>query len=203
MEKPYSPSCDRNREPILTVLRHHFADCTDVLEIGSGTGQHAVYFADALRHLQWQTSDIAANLPGISAWLDEAGLPNTPAPVVLDLNESHDKWFNAVRAVKYDAVFSANTLHILSWTQVQHLFSRLPDMLGADARVAIYGPFNYGGRFTSESNAAFNDWLQARGDHMAIRDFEAVDDLAAGAGLRLSDDVAMPANNRTLIWKRA
>jgi cyclopropane fatty-acyl-phospholipid synthase-like methyltransferase len=196
MEKPHSPSCDRNRDPILNVLKQHFADRRNVLEVGSGTGQHAVHFAQALPQLQWQTSDIADNLPGIRAWLNEAALSNTPSPLRLDVDGA---WPEA----HFDAVFTANTLHIMSWPQVERLFERLPTVLTEDAIVAIYGPFNYGGNFTSESNAAFNQWLLERGSHMAIRDFEGVDELARAAGLQLSDDIAMPANNRLLFWRRS
>jgi cyclopropane fatty-acyl-phospholipid synthase-like methyltransferase len=194
MTKPSAPACERNRDPILAVLREHFADRRSVLEIGSGTGQHAVYFAKALPHLRWQTSDVAENLLGIRAWLDEESLSNTPPPLLLDVN---DAW----PAATFDAVFSANTLHIMSWTEVQRCFAQLPSVLASSATVAIYGPFNYGGKFTSDSNAAFNDWLQARGAHMAIRDFEAVDALATAIGLRLIADMAMPANNRVLVWQ--
>ena len=195
MDRPYSASCDRNREPILAVLRQHFADRKRVLEIGSGTGQHAVHFAAALPHLTWQTSDLPENHEGIRLWLDEAALPNTPAPLALD---ARGPWPQA----RYDAVFTANTLHIMSWPEVQALFAELPGVLADDARLAIYGPFNYGGAFTSPSNAQFNVTLKGWGAHMAIRDFEAVDALARGAGLRLLEDRAMPANNRCLVWAR-
>jgi cyclopropane fatty-acyl-phospholipid synthase-like methyltransferase len=195
MTKPNSPSCDRNRDPILAVLREYFSDRRQVLEIGSGTGQHAVYFAAALPHLVWQTSDVEENLPGILAWLSDAQLANTPPPLLLDVKGS---W----PAHHYDAVFSANSLHIMSWEEVTQAFQRLDSVLAPNAVVAIYGPFNYKGQFTSASNAAFNDWLQARGQHMAIRDFEAVDALANRIGLELAADIAMPANNRTLIWRR-
>ena len=195
MDRPYSASCDRNREPILAVLRQHFADRKRVLEIGSGTGQHAVHFAAALPHLTWQTSDLPENHEGIRLWLDEAALPNTPAPLALD---ARGPWPQA----RYDAVFTANTLHIMSWPEVQALFAALPAVLADDARLAIYGPFNYGGAFTSPSNAQFNVTLKGWGAHMAIRDFEAVDALARGAGLRLLEDREMPANNRCLVWAR-
>lgn len=195
MDKPSAPSCERNRDPILDVLRTHFADRHHVLEIGSGTGQHAVHFAAAMPQLTWQCSDRAENLPGIRLWLDEAGLPNTPAPVELDVA-------GAWPAQTFDAVFSANTLHIMAWDEVELLFDRLPSVTEEDAVLAIYGPFNYGGRYASESNAAFDDWLQARGKHMRIRDAEAVDALAEVAGFDLVDDIAMPANNRTRIWQR-
>ncbi len=164
--KPYSAACDRNREPILAVLKEWFADRHEVLEIGSGTGQHAVHFAAALPHLKWQTSDVSENLPGIRAWLDEAGLPNTPAPLHLDVNAS---WPNRT----FDAVFTANTLHIMSWEEVERFFDRLQHTLATDATLAIYGPFNYGGKFTSDSNAAFDADLKQRADHMGIRDIRS------------------------------
>ena len=177
------------------MLRDYLADSEKVLEIGSGTGQHAVHFAAALPQLIWQTSDREENLPGIQAWLDEAALPNTPAPLVFDVAGT---WPDAT----FDAVFSANTLHIMTWTEVQLLFTRLPQVIRAGAVLIIYGPFNYRGLYSSDSNAAFDQWLQARGDHMAIRDAEAVDALAASAGFVLLDDIAMPANNRCRVWRR-
>lgn len=196
MEKPHAPSCEKNRQPILEVLVEHFADRRQVLEIGSGTGQHAIFFAEQLPHLHWQTSDRAENLPGISAWLNEAARANTPPPIELDVGGS---W----PAQRYDAVFSANTLHIMAWPAVELFFARLPDVLTTDARLCIYGPFNYGGRFTSDSNAAFDLWLKDKAPHQGIRDFEAVDALARRAGLDLLEDRAMPSNNRCLIWRQA
>jgi cyclopropane fatty-acyl-phospholipid synthase-like methyltransferase len=195
-DKPFAPACERNRDPILSVLRAHFADRTRVLEIGSGTGQHAVHFAAALPFLVWQTSDVAENLRGIRAWLDEAKLPNTPAPIELDV--TGDDWPDA----KYDAIFSANTLHIMSWSEVGKFFAAIARVATSDAKLAIYGPFNYDGQFTSASNAAFDESLKARSPHMGIRDKAAVDALARDAGFVLVDDAAMPANNRTLVWQR-
>ncbi|CAG0996373.1 hypothetical protein BURK1_02562 [Burkholderiales bacterium] len=196
MDKPYAPSCDRNRDPILAVLREHFADRREVLEIGSGTGQHAVHFAAALPHLVWQCSDRPENLPGIRLWLADASLGNTPEPIALDVN-------GAWPTRPYDAVFSANTLHIMGWPEVERLFERLPSVLAADAVVAVYGPFKVGGRHTSESNAAFDATLKAKAAHQGLRDVEAVDALAQGAGLALAVDRAMPANNRCIVWRRA
>jgi cyclopropane fatty-acyl-phospholipid synthase-like methyltransferase len=195
VEKPHSPACERNREPILGVLREYFSDRRNVLEIGSGTGQHAVHFAAALPQLIWQSSDRAESLPGIRAWLDEAALPNTPAPLEFDVNDS---W----PAGPFDAVFSANTLHIMAWPEVQRLFAQLPAVTTGDAVLIIYGPFNEQGRYSSDSNAAFDQWLKARGAHMAIRDAEAVDALADTAGFRRLADIAMPANNRCRVWQR-
>lgn len=193
--KPYAPACDRNRDPILDVLRVRFADCRNVLEIGSGTGQHAVHFAAALPHLHWQSSDRSENLPGIRQWLAEADLPNTPAPLELDV-------CGAWPTTRFDAVFTANTLHIMSWHSVNALFAALPQILTPDARLTIYGPFNYRGHFTSTSNAEFDASLKAADPERGIRDFEAVNALAAGFGFELLADDAMPSNNRCLSWQR-
>jgi cyclopropane fatty-acyl-phospholipid synthase-like methyltransferase len=195
-DKPFSPASERNREPILTVLRDFFADRRRVLEIGSGTGQHAVHFAAALPHLQWQSSDRAEHLTGIASWLDEAALPNTPPPLALDA--ARGPW----PPTAFDAVFSANTLHIMSWSEVEALFAALPAAMTPDAKLAVYGPFNVDGRYTSDSNAAFDASLKARAPHMGIRDVAAVDALAAAAGFALQADVLMPANNRLRLWRR-
>ena len=201
LDKPYSPSCDRNREPILAVLREYFATRHDVLEIGSGTGQHAVHFAAAMPWLRWQCSDVAGNLPGIRLWLDEAALPNTPAPIELDV--ARGPWpTQTFDAPRFDAVFSANSLHIMGWADVEALFAGLDAVLAPDATLVVYGPFNYGGDYTSDSNREFDGWLKARDPRSAIRDFEAVDALARAIGLRLHADLAMPANNRCLVWRR-
>ncbi len=206
-EKPFSPASERNRDPILSVLRAHFADRRRVLEIGSGTGQHAVYFAEALPWLVWQASDREENLPGIQMWLDEAALPNTPAPLEFEVaaqqTPSSPADISGIEAPRYDAIFSANTLHIMSWPEVEKLFAALPELTTADAKLAIYGPFNYNGQFTSASNAAFDQSLKLRVPHMGIRDFEQVNRLAQSAGFGLLEDVVMPANNRCLIWQRA
>jgi SAM-dependent methyltransferase len=211
-DKPHSPSCERNQDPILDVLRTHFAGRRHVLEIGSGTGQHAAHFAAAMPSLVWQCSDAEAYLPGIRMWLDEARLPNTPAPFALQAVAGPASHFapqpvpvprDAAGARSgYDAVFSANTLHIMGWPEVQALFASLPTVLTDDATVAVYGPFNIGGEFTSDSNRQFDGWLKARDPRSGIRDFEAVEALAEGIGLRLVAHLAMPANNRMLVWRR-
>lgn len=196
IDKPFSESCVQNRAPILAVLRELFADRTRVLEIGSGTGQHAVYFGAELPHLVWQTADVAPHHPGILSWLAEAALPNVLPPLVLDVNQP--RW----PATRYDAVFSANTLHIMSWPEVALFFAGVDAVLEAGGVLAVYGPFNVNGTYTSESNARFDAWLKARDPASGIRDFEAVDALARARGLVLQQDVAMPANNRTLVWRR-
>lgn len=194
-DKPHSPSCDRNRDPILAVLRHHFAEVASVLEIGSGTGQHAVYFALKMSWLTWQCSDREENLPGIRLWLEEAMLPNTPPPILLDVD---GEWPQQ----RYNAVFSANSLHIMGWDSVQAFFRGVGQRLSQRGSLVVYGPFNYQGRYSSDSNREFDAWLKARDPQSAIRDFEAVDALAHEQGLLLIDDVAMPANNRCLVWRK-
>lgn len=195
-DKPFSAACERNREPILAVLRQQLAARCSVLEIGSGTGQHAVHFAAALPQLVWQCSDCAEQLPGLRLWLDEAALGNTPPPLPLDVRQPD--W----PAGPFDAVYSANTLHILGRPEVQTLFARLPTVLAPGGSLIVYGPFRYGGAHTAPSNAEFDRWLRDRDPRSGIRDFEAVDALARATGLRLQADLAMPANNRCLVWQR-
>ncbi|KEA65489.1 SAM-dependent methyltransferase [Marinobacterium lacunae] len=196
-EKPYSPACDNNKEPILQVLRDAFADRHAILEIGSGTGQHAVHFATALDHLVWQTSDLEDAHPGIMLWIEEARLPNLLPPLALDVTQHN--WPS-----DFDGVFTANTTHIMPWSSVIEMMTRIGDALPTGGVFCQYGPFNYGGRFTSESNARFDLWLKQFEPSRGIRDFEAVEALAHRAGLELVADHEMPANNRLLQWvKRA
>lgn len=194
---PFSPACERNREPILAVLREHLALPARVLEVGSGTGQHGEYFAAHLPHLQWQCSDRNGYLPGLSARIDLAGLPNLPGPFELDVAR-RELW----PARRFDAAYSANTLHIMGWGEVEQFFQLVSAVLEPQSRLIVYGPFNYGGCYTSDSNAAFDAQLRADDPRRGIRDFEAVDALARAQGFLLSADLAMPANNRCLVWQR-
>ncbi|MCX7891438.1 MAG: class I SAM-dependent methyltransferase [Burkholderiales bacterium] len=195
--KPWSEACERNRAPILAVLARWFADRRRVLEVGSGTGQHAVAFAAALPHLVWQPSDLAENLPGIEAWRADAGLANLLAPLALDVNAGG--W----PACAFDAAFSANTAHILSAPEVVRMFARVAAALEPGGLFALYGPFNYGGRYTAESNERFDAVLRARDPASGIRDFEWVAATACAAGFDLHADEAMPANNRLVGWRLA
>lgn len=195
-DKPFAPACERNAVPIGAQLQSYLPGRKTLLEIGSGTGQHAAALAGRWPQLQWQTSDVAAQLPGIRNWLYEAGLPNTPAPLILDLNDSAWPRLNA------EVLFSANTLHIISWPQVQTLFQRLDPIIEPGGLLIIYGPFKYRGEFTSASNAGFDAQLKAADRQRGIRDAEAVDELAAGIGLTLLADHAMPANNQMRVWQR-
>lgn len=193
--KPFAPACERNQDPILEVLRRNLSDRHRVLEISSGTGQHAVHFAPAFPDAIWQTSDLEENLAGIRMWLDEAALPNLPAPITLDVT---GQWPDRT----FDAIFSANSLHIMPWSAVEKFFEGVGRVLEPDGILAVYGPFNYNGTYTSDSNREFDGWLKQRSALSAIRDFEAVDRLAQGIGCRLVEDHTMPANNRLLVWRR-
>lgn len=193
--KPFSQSSEENKDPILAVLREVFATHHRVLEIGSGTGQHAVYFARHLPHLFWQPSELAENLSGVAAWLDDAGLTNAATPLLLNVEQA---WPD----ISADAVFSANTAHIMAWPQVEAMFAGVGALLPAEGVFALYGPFNYDGRYTSDSNARFDQWLKTRDPLSGVRDFEAVDALARAVGMTLAHDYTMPANNRTLVWHK-
>lgn len=195
-EKPFSQACENNQQAIFAVLERVFAKAQQVLEIGSGTGQHAAYFAPRLPHLIWQTSDQAEYHPGINAWLDASSAENLRRPLLL--NVDMPQW----PITTADAVFSANTCHIMCWASVVTMFNKLAGVLSAGGTLAIYGPFNYGGQFTSPSNANFDQWLKERGAQQGIRDFEAVDKLAREAGMTLLEDNTMPANNRLLVWRK-
>ncbi|VAW95181.1 hypothetical protein MNBD_GAMMA20-662 [hydrothermal vent metagenome] len=194
--KPFAESCEQNKHPILAVLREEFAQASEILEIGSGTGQHAVFFANALPHLHWQTSDCAENHSGILAWLNEDGGDNVHLPLTLDV--SHDPWPRHF----YDGIFSANTVHIMGWMEVEKLFEGIGRILNSGGRFCLYGPFNRDGKFTSESNARFDVWLKQRDPKSGIRDRAELDELAQGQGLQPVADHEMPANNRILVWQR-
>ena len=194
---PCSEACERNKGPILEVLRGAFTGCKHVLEIGSGTGQHAVHFALAMNWLVWQPSETPEAMPALRKRIFNEGPSNLRAPVLLDVTET--PW--DVRRV--DGVFTANTLHIMHWPQVEAFFANLSTVIKPPTVLAIYGPFRYGGAYTSPSNAEFDEFLHARDPESGIRDFEDVDALARAAGFTRVADHLMPANNQTLVWSSA
>lgn len=198
--KPFSTSCEQNKDVILETIKPLLQNRQCVLEIGSGTGQHAVHFAQQMPHLQWHTSDRQEALNGIQMWLDEfqlkTGLNNIHAPVRLDVAQSDWPDLNV------DAVFSANTLHIMSQNEVQMFFDRVTQVLNDDGLLIIYGPFNYQGQYTSDSNRQFDIWLKSRNPDSCIKDFSELNDLAEKNGLKILVDYEMPANNRILLWQK-
>ena len=191
-----SEACERNKGPILEVLRTELAANARVLEIGSGTGQHAVHFATQLPYLAWQPSELPENLPPLAERIRLEGPSNLRAPQPLDVRE--DPW--AVASA--DAVFSANTLHIMAWSAVREFFRGVGALLESPGVLCVYGPVRFRGQHTSASNADFDHWLKLRDPDSGVRDFEALDSLARAHGLTLTADHAMPANNRTLVWRR-
>ena len=195
MNKPFSQACENNKVAILAALANSFSASKTVLEIGSGSGQHAVFFAPNMPWLSWQTSDILINHQGISQWLREYPAGNLLHPIELDLNHP---W----PIEKIDAIYTANTLHIISWPLVQAFFSGVSQHLNQQGKCCVYGPFNYQGQYTSESNAGFDIWLKERDSQSAIRDIEAIMTLAESVGLSLENDHAMPANNRLLVFQK-
>jgi cyclopropane fatty-acyl-phospholipid synthase-like methyltransferase len=198
-EKPFSPAAEENKQPITEVLAPRLGAAHSVLEIGSGTGQHAVYFARAMPHLRWQCTDVRDHLPGIRRWIDEAGLPSLPAPIALDVDGD---WKAALRDRHFDAVYSANTAHIMSLRQVERMFAGVGALLPGGGRFFLYGPFSIDGRHTSASNARFDLSLRQRDPLSGVRDLRELERFADTAGLRLEEDIAMPVNNRTLVWRR-
>ena len=199
-DKPYSESCEQNREPILSVIKPILAAKSHVLEIGSGTGQHAVYFAREMPHLRWQCSDRVCALEGIRLWLNEAALANLPPPLALDVTD--ERWPPLSSQRPLDAIFTANSVHIMNHYELLQLLRGAGRLLPPGGDLLIYGPFNYHGGFSSDSNARFDHWLKSRDPHSGIKDFEMVNTLAQANRLQLSVDYAMPANNRILHFIR-
>jgi len=195
MEKPFSPSCERNQVPILSILQAKLNDGVNLLEIGSGTGQHAIYFGYHMPNILWQCSDLRENLSGIQMWIDDACLSNVLPPIELDVS-------NPAIYKTYDAVYSCNTLHIMSKSNVVEFFNLVNLVTQKQSSLFVYGPFNYNGEYTSPSNAEFDVWLKERNLESAIKDFEWIDELANDAGFFIVDDIEMPANNRLLHWER-
>ena len=195
VNKPYSQACENNKVFILPILQDAFKTCSSVLEIGSGSGQHAVYFAKNLPHITWQTSDLPINHLGIKQWIEDFPSTNLVLPITLDLSVD---W--PIKTTP--AIYTANTLHIISWALVKCFFEGVAKYLEFKGKLCIYGPFNYNGAYSSESNAEFDVWLKERNSTSGIRDIEKIEMLAAQAGLILDTDHAMPANNRLLVFTK-
>lgn len=195
--KPFSQACVNNADPILAVISKVFADTETVLEIGSGTGQHAVYFASAMPWLTWQPSDLTAQHAGIAAWIADSDVSNVLPPLYLDVD------MEAWPVLNVGAVFSANTAHILHWDSVRSLIRGASNVLKKGGFLTLYGPFNYNKNYTSESNREFDRWLKSRDAASGIRDFEDVRRIAELERLLFMNDYDMPANNRLLVWRKA
>ena len=194
--KPYAESCDQNRNDILDIIQPLLINSRSLLEIGSGTGQHAVYFTEQLPHITWYTSDRAENLEGIKLWLSDTDNEQLPPPIELDVRKKN--W----PEITFDTVFTANTCHIMNQQSVEVMIAQVGKHLPAGGQLIIYGPFNYNQKYTSASNEKFDRWLKERDKESAIRNFEDLNELAGKAGLNLVGDYQMPANNRVLCWRK-
>ncbi|MDO9167914.1 MAG: DUF938 domain-containing protein [Methylobacter sp.] len=196
-QKPFSQACENNKDPILQAISTVFCQPTTIWEIGSGTGQHACYFAKYLPHVEWQPTDKLENIPGICLWQQEAQLANLKPALPLDVTDA------AWPGESIDALFTANTLHIMSGDEVHIFFDRLAVYLNPKALVCIYGPFNYNGAYTSASNAQFDQWLKLKNTLSGIKNIEDILFLATSRGFNLMNDIAMPANNRLLVLQNS
>ncbi len=197
MNKPNAPSCEQNQQVILDVLKELFIEPGDVLEIGSYTGQHAVFFTQHLPHLSWYPGDLEAEHVGMKMWFSEVEHDRIHTPLILDV-DIPDWNIN-----KKDYVFSANVTHIISLEQTEKMFRHVGEVLKSGGLFVQYGPFNYNGKYTSESNANFDGWLKQRDPKSGIKHFESIEKLAEKNTLKLFKDIKMPANNRILVWEKA
>lgn len=195
MTKPFSQACENNKQVIFDIIRHEFAAGSLVLEIGSGTAQHVMHFANAMPAVHWQPTDLPENLATVQAGLADCPLQNIAAPLALDVAQS--SW--PITAA--DGVFTANTLHIMPYAHVEVFFQGVQRLLRPGGKLCVYGPFKYHGTFTTPSNARFDEWLKQRNPLSGVRDFEQVNAWATASGLHLLADHAMPANNQLLVWQ--
>ncbi len=196
MNKPYSTSCEQNKQVILSIISPLFSSLSHVLEIGSGTGQHAIYFAEKMPHLTWHPSDCRAYLDGINSWVVDAGLNNVKPP--FELNVSTSQW----PEIDVGAIFTANSIHIMHQQDVVNFIREAGCLLKQHDRLVIYGPFNYNGLYTSDSNERFDQWLKQQDPLSGIKHFEEINSLAEENKMRLVTDYEMPANNRILYFEK-
>ncbi|TGN40259.1 DUF938 domain-containing protein [Marinobacter confluentis] len=192
---PYSQACENNKAPILEKLHQIFDTPGKVLEIGSLTGQHAVHFAQAMPHLQWQPTDHPDAADTCRPRLAQAALPNVLPVIALDVSDPD--W----PVDRFTWAFSANTAHIMAWNEVEQMFRQIGKRLLENGAFCLYGPFNQQGQYSSESNRQFDRHLRAQAPAMGIRDLDDIDRLAEEAGLMLADIFDMPANNRLLVFR--
>jgi cyclopropane fatty-acyl-phospholipid synthase-like methyltransferase len=195
MNKPYSESCEQNKDVILSTIQPYLFDGAKILEIGSGTGQHAVYFANHNPKIVWQPSDKIEYLSGIEAWISDPVHSNIQSVIELDVLKL---W----PYESYDLLFTANSFHIMGNEAVKACFEKAGSCLIEKGCFIVYGPFNYNSQYTSSSNQRFDGMLKANDPDSGIKDIEWVCQIAQQAGWHLIDDIEMPANNRILIWRQ-
>ncbi len=195
-EKPYAPAAERNKQAILEALQKELSANDVVLEFGSGTGQHLCHFAAHMPGVLWQPSDLADKLTGIRQWIAESGCTNILTPLELDLGATQNPETNV------SVCYSANTLHIVSWTLVEHLFRLSATLLGNEGKLCIYGPYSFDGEHVSDGNRQFDQQLRCADPSSGIRDKTDLDQLAQRFGFTPARVISMPANNHLLIWDR-
>ncbi|MEH6447525.1 MAG: DUF938 domain-containing protein [Oleispira sp.] len=199
MTKPFSEACLRNQQPIADALQSLLPTAANVLEIGSGTGQHAVFCAQALPHIKWQTSDLPQHHEGMLKWIEDAALDNVLPPLVLDVDQPWPDF--SVATISH--VFTANTVHYIAWESVVNMFTKVSALLPEKGLFVIYGPVNVAGQYTSAGNAGLDEWLKTCVNPLAgIKDIADIEQLARYQGLALIDNLAMPANNRLLVIQK-
>ena len=194
--KCFAEACERNRDPILAVLREVLPQSGEVLEIASGTGQHAAYFSRNLPNLVWQPSDLAHAFPSINAWREEFWAPNLYSPILIDLLGTNNV------TIRADAIVCINVVHIVAWEGVEHLFKIAATVLEPAGILYFYGPYRYSDRILEPSNSAFDCWLKENNPVSGIRDYAAVESLANSNGFLFGGDIPMPSNNRSIWWVR-
>ncbi|CAB1275842.1 DUF938 domain-containing protein [Candidatus Nitrosacidococcus tergens] len=196
--KYFSQACENNKQPILERLQVVLKNTSEVLEIGSGTGQHAAYFSRQLPYLIWHPSE--KDTESVEILKENLSILGSSTNLYdpITLNVAQNPW--SVSTI--ESIFSANTLHICAWEEVQNFFKRVGKILKSNGILCIYGPFRYHNAYTSASNEQFDTWLKSRNPKQGIRDFEAVNKLAQTVGLSLQQDYAMPANNQLLVWQK-
>jgi len=192
----YSEASERNKQPIFNRLVPYLTADTRVLEIGSGSGQHALFIASQLPQISWQPSEQAQYVEALALNIEQLATDNIEKPLTLDVRE---KW----PTQRFNAIYSANTLHIMSWQSVQAFFVGASRGIAPCGYLFVYGPFRYQSKFTAPSNRAFDQMLRERDPQSGIRDFEAVNALADKAGFSLVADYEMPANNQLVIWQHS
>jgi len=198
MGKPDAPSTRRNRAPILKILTKELKGSSEILEIGSGTGQHAVYFSENLSRVTWHTSDRLINHPGVTSRVKSYKGLNLKPPINLHIGKNENDLL-----LNIDNIFSSNTSHIMAYSDVKKMFKLAGRLIRADGKFFLYGPFKIGGKFTSKSNEEFNKKLKMQNSLMGLRDIERLDRLALKYGLKKYKFYEMPANNYLSVWVKA
>ena len=194
--RPFNPSAEKNKLPIFEELSPMLASSSLILEIGSGTGQHAVFFCERLPQCIWQPSEISSSLDVLRKGVYGSGLPDLRSPIVLDVMD--DNW----HVDELDVIFSANTAHFMPWPSVFKMISGAYRTLKKDGIFCLYGPFHYEKKIVSEGNRRLDRWLREQGKGLRIRGFEALVILAANQSLILRHDIEMPANNHLLVFQK-